>query len=186
MPFCLTNAPSTFQALMNKIFRGCLCKFVLVFFDDILVYSRSMEEHQTHLSHVLQILKTHELFANEKKCRFSQSNLVYVGHIISDQGVAADMENVDVMLKWPAPRSLKELRGFLGLTGYYRRFVANYDSIAWPLTELLRKDNFHWEPKTKAAFEALKQAMTQFLVLALYDFLRLLLWKQMHQVQVLG
>ena len=92
----------------------------------------------------------------KKKCRFAQSGLVYLGHIISDQGVAIDMEKVDVMLKWLAPHLLKELCGFLGLTRYYRRFMANYGSIAWPLIMLLRKDNFHWGPKAEVSFQALK------------------------------
>ena len=116
----LTNAPATFQSLMNDIFRDYLRKFVLVFFDDILVYSHSMGEHQSRLSFVLQILETHQLFSNGKKCRFAQSRLEYLGHIIYDQGVSADEGKVEVMLNWPAPCSLKELRGFLGLTGYYR------------------------------------------------------------------
>ena len=95
---------------------------------------------------------------------------MYLGHIISDEGVAVDMEKVDVMLKWPAPHSLKQLCGFLGLTRYYRRFVENYGSIPWPLIELLRKDNFHWGPKAEVSFQALKQAMTQIPVLTLCDF----------------
>ena len=106
----------------------------------------------------------------KKKSRFAQSSLVYLGHIISDQGVAVDMEKVDVMLKWPAPHSLKELCGFLGLIGYYRCFMENYGSIAWPLTELLRKENFQWGTRAEVAFQTLKDAMTQILVLALPDF----------------
>ena len=170
MPFGLTNAPSTFQAIMNGIFRDCLRKFVLVFFDDILVCIQSIREHQKRLSVVLQVLEAHLLFANPKKCRFAQSNLKYLGHIIYDQGVVADVGKVEVMLKWPIPRSLKELRGFLGLTEYYRCFVANYGSIAWPLTQLLQKDHFHWGPKAEFSFQSLMIAMTQLPVLALPNF----------------
>ena len=172
MPFGLTNAPATFQSLMNEVFTECLRKFVLVFFDDILVYSRSPKEHQQHLLHVLYILATHQLFANAKKCRFGQTSLEYLGHIISHQGVAADAEKIKVMLNWPIPSSLKELRGFLGLIGYYRRFVAHYGSIVWPFTELLKKDNFKWGPEVEEAFLTLKTAMTELPTLALLDFTR--------------
>ena len=117
-------------------------------------------------------METHQLFANEKKCRFAQSRLAYLGHIISNQGVSADEGKVEVMLNWPAPRSLKELRGFLGLTGYYQRFVANYGTLAWLLAQLLRKDKFHWGPEAESAFKSLKVAMTQLPVFALPNFFK--------------
>ena len=157
---------------MNEVFKECLKKFVLVFVDDILIYNRSLEEHQIHLFHVLQILENQQLFPNIKKCKFSQTSLEYLGHIISDQGVAADDIKIQVMLDWPVPLSIKDLRGFLGLTGYYRRFVANYGSIAWPLTELLKKDNFKWGPQANATSQALKPAMSRNPILALPNFSR--------------
>ena len=110
------------------------------------------------------------MFANANKCCFAQSNLKYLGHIISHQGVAANVDKIKVMLNWPIPCSLKELRGFLGLIGYDRCFVAQYGNIAWPLTELLKKDNFNWNPEAKAAFQTLKTTMSQLPVLALPDF----------------
>ena len=154
---------------MNAIFKECLRKFVLVFYDDILVYSRTAEERQLHLWNVLQILETQALFANVKKCSFGQSNITYLGHIILVLGVA-NTSKIEMMLNWPLPHSLKELHGFLGLTGYYWRFVAHYDSIDWPLTEPLKKDSFHWGLNADATFQALKIVVSNVLVLALPDF----------------
>ena len=170
MPFGLTNAPSTFQCVMNDLFRPYLRKFVLVFFDDILIYSKDMETHLKHLEIVLQLLSLHQFYVNLKKCTFASSRISYLGHIISAHGVAADPEKVDAMLKWPLPKSVTELRGFLGLTGYYRRFVKNYGQIARPLTDQLRKNGFAWNEAATEAFQALKAAVSELPVLVLPDF----------------
>jgi len=128
MPFGLTNARSTFQALMNEVLRPYLRKCALVFFDDILIYSTSKEDHVKHLKEMLQVLRSRKLFANRKKCSFGQIEIEYLGHI--GKGVSADPKKIEDMLKWPYTKDLKSLRGFLGLTGYYRKFVKNYSKIA--------------------------------------------------------
>ncbi|KAL1199502.1 putative mitochondrial protein [Cardamine amara subsp. amara] len=173
MPFGLTNAPATFQGIINEVFRPYLRKSVLVFFDDILVYSPSWDSHLRHLQRVLEILHSHQFKANKKKCSFGQISVEYLGHIVSHTGVAMDPTKISSVLQWPTPKSLKAVRGFLGLTGYYRRFIQNYSLIARPLTNLLRKDQpskFTWSSEAATAFEKLRKAVTEAPVLVMPDF----------------
>jgi len=170
MPFGLCNAPSSFQATMNMIFEPYLRKFVIVFFDDILVYSRNMEDHLLHLQLVFQCLLAHCFFLKQSKCILAQQSIEYLGHIVSPKGVGPDPAKISAMIQWPAPKTLKQLRGFLGLTGFYRKFVKDYAKIAQPLTELLKRDAFNWSDQAEAAFNKLKNAMTQAPVLALPNF----------------
>lgn len=170
MPFGLTNAPTTFQSLMNYVFRDYLRHFVLVFFDDILVYNNTIQDHKDHLRKVLQLLRKEQLYAKKSKCAFDQDKVEYLGHIITGEGVKTDPAKIETMLSWPVPKTLKALRGFLGLTGHYRRLFKNYGWISKPLTALLKKNSFVWSSEADSAFEELKQAMTTAPVLALADF----------------
>lgn len=170
MPFGLTNAPATFQALMNSVFAPFIRRFVLVFFYDILVYSPDLNSHTKHLHMVLNSLKQNTLFAKLSKCSFYQKQIEYLGHIVTGEGVMADPAKVESMRDWPVPTSVKSLRSFLGLTGYYRRFVRNYGLISKPLTDLLKKDAFGWNEKADQAICQLKTAMNNTPVLALPDF----------------
>jgi hypothetical protein len=170
MFFGLTNAPATFQCTMNSILEPYLRKSVIVFMDDILVYSNSLEDHVQHLREVLTLLRSHKFFVKLSKCAFAQEELEYLGHIILGAGVATDPRKIQAMLDWPAPLYVTKLRGFLGLTGYYRKFVKHYGTLAKPLTNLLKKKQFAWDQTTQKAFQSLKTAMSTTPVLALPNF----------------
>jgi hypothetical protein len=160
MPFGLSNAPATFQALMNDVLHPCLRRFVLVFFDDILIYSSSWAEHLQHIIIVLNELRTHQLHLKRSKCSFGAPSVAYLGHVISEAGVAMDADKVAAVSAWLQPRSARGFRGFLGLAGYYRKFIRDFGLIAAPLTRLLRRDAFTWDKEAEDAFQALKRALT--------------------------
>jgi hypothetical protein len=155
---------------MNSIFAPYMRKFVLLFMNDILIYSRTLDDHVQHIRLVLQTLLQHKLFLKFKKCAFAQQNIEYLGHVLSNDGVSTDPSKIDAMVNWHVPKSLTEVRGFLDLTGYYRKFVRNYGILAKPLTSLLKSKTFSWSKEADDAFQALKQAMTFVPVLTLPDF----------------
>ncbi|GJZ32919.1 gypsy/ty3 retroelement polyprotein [Tanacetum coccineum] len=170
IPFGLTNAPSTFQSLMIKVFKQYLRKFVLVFFDDILIYSQTMKDHVLHLKTVLETMRSHKLYDKRSKYVFGTDKVEYLGHVTSAKGVATDPKKIKAMSDLPIPTNLKQLRGFLGSRGYYRRFIQGYANISKPLTQLLKKNSFVWSDASQAAFVQLKKAMVSALVLQLPNF----------------
>jgi hypothetical protein len=137
IPFGLTNAPAIFMNLMNKIFMPYLDKFVIVFIEDILIYSKNKEEHAKHLRIALQILREHQLYAKFSKCEFWLDQAEFLRHVISKEGIAVNPSKVASILEWEAPKTVKQIRGFLGVAGYYRRFIKGLSKIAGPLTKLL-------------------------------------------------
>ena len=139
MPFGLCNAPSTFQAIMNSIFHPHLRIFILVFFDDILVYSPTWDTHLMHVKQTWALLRQHQFCVKASKCAFGQQELEYLGHIVTNQGMNVDGSKVAAMVDWPRPTNISALRGFLGWTGYYRKFIKTYGIITRPLTNLLKK-----------------------------------------------
>lgn len=155
---------------MNVLFQPYLRRFIIVFFDDILVYSRTLEDHKHHLEAVFQCLMDNQFFLKQSKCTFVQPSMAYLGHIVSYDGVGPDPEKIQAMLNWPQPKTVKQLRGFLGLIGFYYKFVCDYASIASPLTNLLKKDSFQWSIEAQQAFERFMTAMTKAPVLALPNF----------------
>ncbi|GJR42077.1 putative nucleotidyltransferase, ribonuclease H [Tanacetum coccineum] len=168
MPFGLTNAPAVFMDLMNRIFHEFLDKFVIVFIDDILVFSKSKEEHEDHLRTVLQILRQEKLYAKFSKCEFWLSRVAFLGHIVSSEGITMDPAKVEAITKWPRPTSVTEVRSFLGLAGYYRRFVDGFSRLALPLTKLMRKgEKFVWNDEREKSFEELKQRLVSAPILTL-------------------
>ena len=134
MPFGLPNAPTVFMDLMNRVFHEYLDRFVFVLIDDILVYSKSQEEHEEHLRMVLQILRDKKLYAKLKKCEFWLNQVVFLGHVISRDGITVDPSKIEAIVNWDVPTNVSVVRSFLGLAGYYRRFVEGFSRIATPLT----------------------------------------------------
>jgi hypothetical protein len=170
MPFGLTNAPAIFMDLMHRIFRPHLDKFVIVFIDDILIYSKSKAEHEVHLRIVLELLNKEQLYAKFSKCEFWLSEVQFLGHIINSKGIHVDPIKIEAVRNWPPPTTPTEIRSFLGLAGYYRRFIENFSKIALPLTKLTHKNEaFIWNEEQDLAFEILKDKLCHAPVLSLPD-----------------
>ncbi|EAL17174.1 hypothetical protein CNBN1990 [Cryptococcus deneoformans B-3501A] len=176
MPFGLTNAPASFQHLMNHNFRDLLDIFVIIYLDDILIYSPDLETHQSHVIQVLDRLRQTQLYAKASKCEFHQTSVEFLGFVVSDQGLSMDTKKVKSITEWPTPRNLRDTQSFLGFCNFYRRFIKNYSSIAKPLIDLTKKDlPFVWEEPQRTSFEALKKSFTSVDLLHHYDLTKQLI-----------
>ena len=170
LPFGLTNAPATFMHLMHQSFRPFLDGFVLVFLDDILIFSKTLEEHQTHVRQVLDVLRREKLYAKESKCEFFKTEVEFLGHHVGRDGVRMMEDKVKAVAEWPAPKNVRDVRAFLGTAGYYRKFIKDFSALATPMTELTKEDaKFEWTPRCQQSFVGLKAAMQTAPVLALPD-----------------
>jgi len=151
--FALTNALAYFMNMMNKVFMEELDKFVVVFIDDILVYSATVEEHEQHLRVVLEKLRQNQLYANSSKCEFWREEVTFLGHILTTEGVSVDPTKIEAIEEWEQPHNATDIWSFLGFAGYYRRFIENFSKIAKPMTNLLKETNeFEWTPECKQSF----------------------------------
>ncbi|KAL8098129.1 hypothetical protein AgCh_031048 [Apium graveolens] len=170
MSFGLTNVPAAFMDLMNRVYKEYLDKFVIVFIDDILIYSKNPEDHATHLRISLQKLREKQLYAKFSKCEFWLTEVQFLGHVVSKEGIKVDPIKIKAVSKWEQPKTPMEIRSFLGLAGYYQWFVKDFSKIASPLTKLTRKnEKFVWTGKFEESFQELKRRLVTALVLALPD-----------------
>jgi hypothetical protein len=170
MSFGLTNAPAYFMYLMNKVFIEYLDKFVVVFIEDILIFSKNEEEHNEHLHLVLQNLRENQPYAKLNKCKFWLKEVSFLGHIISEGGIPVDPSKVKDVLSWNTPHNVLDIRCFLGLAGYYRRFIEGFSKISKPMAKLLEKGKtFEWTPRREASFQELKKRLTTTPVLTMPD-----------------
>ena len=164
MPFGLTNTLAAFMDLMHRVFQPYLDQFVVVFVDDILIYSKSEEEHEDHLRIILQTLREHQCYAKFSKCEFCLTNVRFLGHVVSALGISVDPKKVEAVIIWERPKSVFKIRSFLGLTGYYRRFIEDFSGLAVPIMKLTQKEiRFELNDFCKWAFQELKRRLTSFL-----------------------
>ncbi|GJS04831.1 RNA-directed DNA polymerase [Tanacetum coccineum] len=170
MPFGLSNAPSTFMRLMNQVFKPFIGHFVVVYFDDILIYSSSLEQHLSHLRQIFSVLRAQKLYANGKKCHFLVTEVTFLGYIVTGSGIKMDPAKVEAIISWPTPSTIHDIRSFHGLASFYRRFIQNFSSIIAPLTECMKGGRFTWTSEAAKAFDILKAKVTEAPVLALPNF----------------
>jgi len=170
MPFGLTNAPVSFMCLMNNVFSKYFGKFVFVFIDDLLIYSRTMEEHEEHLQIILQVLREHKLYAKFSKCEFFKDHIQYLGHVISKDGISVDPDKIKAIINWPIPKDVPEVRSFMGITGYYRKFIEVFSKITNPINSLQKKGRkFVWDLKCEESFKKFKEHLTTAPILKIAD-----------------
>ena len=161
MPFGLTNAPATFQSFINSILRPYLEKFVILYLDDILIYSKTLDEHIEHVRTILKTLLDNNLYAKPKKCEFHKPKVEFLGHVISGKGIETDPKKVKTVKEWPTPKCVKDVQRFVGLCNYYRRFIENFAFISKPLHNLTKKNvKFLWTKDCENAFQELKKRLT--------------------------
>ena len=161
IPFTLCNAPGTFQHYINDTFHDFLDEFLVVYLDDLLIYSKTLKEHKQHVRRVLERLRDAGLYLKPSKCVFHVQEVSFLGFVIGPEGVKMDPEKVEAITSWPAPCSVHDIRVFLGLASFYRRFIDSFSRIVTPLTNLLKKGKkFHWDKTAQKAFEKLKTSFT--------------------------
>ena len=170
MPFGLTNAPAAFMDLMHRVFQPYLDQFFVVFVDDILIYSQSEWEHEDHFRIVLQLLRDHQLYAKFSKYEFWLTEVRFLGHVVSASGVSVDLEKVEAVMSWERPKSVFEIRSFLGLARYYRRFIEDFSRLTTPMMRLIGKEvKFDWDDRCEEAFQKLKRRLTTAPILIVPD-----------------
>ena len=170
MPFGLSNAPSTFMSFMNHILKPCIGNFVVVYFDDILIYSKNSMEHLEHLRQLFSILREQRLFVNLKKCDFYADRIIFLGYMVTKDGIEMDRNKIEAITNWPTPSSIHDVRSFHGLVSFYRRFIRGFSSIMAPVTECLKGDKFKWTSVAEESFELIKKKVTEASCLVLPDF----------------
>ena len=170
MPFGLLNAPSTFMRIMNQALRPYIGKYVVVYFDDILVFNSSLTDHIEHLRQVLVIVRREKLFVARQKCEWGADSVLFMGYVVSSNGLSMDMTKVAAIRDWPEPRTITETRSFHGLVSFYRRFVSHFSTIMAPITECMKGTKFEWSKQAREAFTLIKENLTTAPVLILPNF----------------
>jgi len=165
MPFGLSNAPGTSMRLMNQVFRPYIGKFMVAYFDDILIYSKNEHEHQDHLTQVMLVLECERL-----KCAFFTHKVTFLGYIVTGDGIKADESKIDAIQSWPIPKSIHDVWAFHGLAFFYMRFIQSFNPIIAPITKVIEDTSFIWTPKAQSAFEEIKKRLAQASILSLPCF----------------
>ncbi|GAA0143743.1 hypothetical protein LIER_04353 [Lithospermum erythrorhizon] len=173
MPFGLSNAPSTFMRVMNQVFKPFIGKFLVVYFDDVLIYNPDEETHLQHLRDVLKVLSKEKFYGGPNKCSFMTDSLIFLGYLVFKDGLSVDESKVEVVQDWKTPPTLIEVRSFHGWVSFYRRFIHNFSTIMSPITNCMKGTKFTWTPKASTAFEEIKVRLNYIVmlpVLVLPDF----------------